>query len=451
MHETSHPQANPKNGFFDQAQLLTLGFGTTVLMWAVGYVCHIPSILVPSPIVLVLLLLCLLFGGVLSGCMTGQGWKAGMKTGLLTSLLNLLVLGSLLQSDDSGSVVPAAMLWITGSFALGAGLGALGGVLGRRFACCTVLNWSNSFAWVTAASIFCLLCIGGLVTSKDAGLAVVDWPNTFGYTMFLYPLSRMTGGIYYEHTHRLFGSLAGLTTVALAIHLSRNESCAWVKRLAWVAVILVITQGLLGGLRVTGKLTLSVSEQDMSPSTILAMTHGVLGQVFFGMIVCIAVFTQTAYRNAAPHTVRTASTDRLLSVFLVLLVIGQLVIGAAQRHLDNALLLHISVAMVVLALGLTCGVRAWGVYPQLTVLKKLGVALIVLLPLQLCFGFITLIALAMAKSNNIPHAVFDVFMATLHQATGAVILAVSLAFMLWSYRLLKPALAAQGTVEAEKP
>ena len=75
-----------------------------------------------------------------------------------------------------------------------------------------------------------------MVTSKNVGLAVPDWPTTFGYNMFLYPLSRMTGAVYYEHAHRLFGSLVGLTTLVLAAHLLRVERRAWVKRLAVVAL-----------------------------------------------------------------------------------------------------------------------------------------------------------------------------------------------------------------------
>ena len=68
-----------------------------------------------------------------------------------------------------------------------------------------------------ACATFPLLFIGGLVTSKGAGLAVPDWPTTFGYNMFLYPWSKMVGGIFYEHSHRLVASTVGLLTIALAL------------------------------------------------------------------------------------------------------------------------------------------------------------------------------------------------------------------------------------------
>ena len=96
--------------------------------------------------------------------------------------------------------------------------------------------------------------VGWCERSTGTGLAVVDWPNSFGYNMFLYPFSRMTGGIYYEHAHRLFGALVGLTTVVLAAMLQVRDARPWVRRLGWATVALVGIQGLLGGLRVTGVL-----------------------------------------------------------------------------------------------------------------------------------------------------------------------------------------------------
>ena len=66
---------------------------------------------------------------------------------------------------------------------------------------------------------------------------MVDWPNTFGTNMFLYPLSKMTGGIYYEHAHRLFGALVGLTTIGLAVRLWRFDGRPWLRRLAVLAVL----------------------------------------------------------------------------------------------------------------------------------------------------------------------------------------------------------------------
>ena len=66
--------------------------------------------------------------------------------------------------------------------------------------------WLNRFAWFTVAATLFLICSGGMVTSKGVGLAVPDWPTTFGYNMFLFPVSKWVGGIFFEHTHRLIAS-----------------------------------------------------------------------------------------------------------------------------------------------------------------------------------------------------------------------------------------------------
>ena len=123
-----------------------------------------------------------------------------------------------------------------------------------------------------------------MVTGQQAGLAVVDWPNSFGSNMFLYPLSRMTGGVFYEHAHRLLGSLVGLTTLVLAVFLWRTDERRGVKLLAAAALLLVIVQGVLGGLRVTGRFTSSMDPAHTDPNLTLAIVHGVTGQVFLSVL-----------------------------------------------------------------------------------------------------------------------------------------------------------------------
>src|SRR5689334_10682210 len=76
-------------------------------------------------------------------------------------------------------------------------------------------RWLHRFAWVTALSTFVLIGLGGLVTSHGVGMAVPDWPTTYGYNMFFFPISQWVGGIFYEHTHRLVASTVGLLVVGL--------------------------------------------------------------------------------------------------------------------------------------------------------------------------------------------------------------------------------------------
>src|SRR4029077_9419195 len=105
--------------------------------------------------------------------------------------------------------------------------------------------WLNRFAWLTCVATLLLICSGGMVTSKGVGLAVPDWPTTFGYNMFLFPMSKWVGGILFEHTHRLMGARVGFLTIILAAWLLLGEDRQWVRNLGVIAVIGVILQGIL--------------------------------------------------------------------------------------------------------------------------------------------------------------------------------------------------------------
>src|SRR5205085_10726612 len=88
-------------------------------------------------------------------------------------------------------------------------------------------KWLNRFAWLTCVATLLLICSGGMVTSKNVGLAVPDWPTTFGYNMFLFPISRWVGGILFEQTHRLMGLLVGFLTIILATWLWLSDDRRW--------------------------------------------------------------------------------------------------------------------------------------------------------------------------------------------------------------------------------
>ena len=135
--------------------------------------------------------------------------------------------------------------------------------------------WLHRFAKLVAASTFILIFIGGLVTSTGSGLAVPDWPNTYGQFMFSFPLSKMVGGILYEHGHRMIASIVGFLTVILAVWLWLKEPRRWVKWFGVGALLAVIVQGVLGGLTVLFLLPTPIS-----------VLHGTLAQIFFCMTIC---------------------------------------------------------------------------------------------------------------------------------------------------------------------
>jgi len=422
-----------------QGALLTLGFGTATAMWAAAYVARLPAVMAPGWLLLPILLVCLLLGGYAAGRFARLGWAGGMKTGLVASLLNLLILGSLLGGPAPNRIVPSALWWIPGSFLVAALLGAIGGLAGTRAAGGErERSWTALLARVAVAATFLLLIAGGVVTGKRAGLAVVDWPNSFGYNMFLYPLARMSGDIFYEHAHRLLGSLVGLTTLVLAIHVGRVESRRPVKALLGGAFFLVVIQGVMGGMRVTGRPTLSTSPLAMSPSVSLAAIHGVTGQIFFGFLVAAAVLLSMTWRRSGPPVARaSAGTDRRLAVLLTVLLVVQITLGAILRHMAGGLHLHIALAVVVLGVAIGSGVRAWGLYEGVLPIPKTGISLLVWAAVQVLLGIAALIATGFSPPTGEP-TVADVTITTIHQAVGALLLAHAVVLLLWFHRLVRP-------------
>jgi cytochrome c oxidase assembly protein subunit 15 len=182
-------------------------------------------------------------------------------------------------------------------------------------------RYLHRFACFTAAATLLLICSGGMVTSKNAGMAVPDWPTTFGYNMFFFPVSKWVGGIFFEHTHRLIASVIGFLTIILAIWLWRSNVARWIKTLGWASLGAVVLQGVLGGLRVT----LLKDE--------IGIFHACLAQAFFGLLVVIALATSPRWQRLG----RSAAVPprRSLAVFAIVItgiIYGQLGLGATMRH-----------------------------------------------------------------------------------------------------------------------
>ncbi len=184
----------------------------------------------------------------------------------------------------------------------------------------------HRFALVTTAATFPLIFMGGLVTSHGAGMSVPDWPNSYGYNMFTFPPSKWVGGIFYEHTHRLMGTLVGMLSIALAFWGWRTERRRWVRWLATGVLAAVIVQGLLGGLRVV------LVELD------LAIVHACFAQAFFCLAALVCVVTSKWWHDATPQAAST-SGRRLIAacVFAVIAIYAQLIVGATMRHYEAGL------------------------------------------------------------------------------------------------------------------
>jgi heme a synthase len=183
-------------------------------------------------------------------------------------------------------------------------------------------TWLNRFAWLTCIATLLLICSGGMVTSKGVGLAVPDWPTTFGYNMFLFPVSKWVGGILFEHTHRLMGSIVGFLTIILAVWLWLSENRQWVRNLGVIALGGVIVQGVLGGLRVT-----MMKDE-------IGIFHACIAQAFLGLLVVIALVTTNFWRTLEnrPVDIQNFASTKTLAVAITIAIYVQLGLGATMRH-----------------------------------------------------------------------------------------------------------------------
>lgn len=179
----------------------------------------------------------------------------------------------------------------------------------------------HRFAWFTAGATLLLICSGGMVTSKGAGLAVPDWPTTFGYNMFFFPVSKWVGGIFFEHTHRLIASTVGFFTVILAVWLALSDVPRWVKLLGWVSLGAVVLQGVMGGLRVT----LMAAQ--------IGTFHACVAQAFFALLVLIALALSSLWQRLRELAVRQDYRPfARAAIFISLIIYAQLALGATMRH-----------------------------------------------------------------------------------------------------------------------
>jgi cytochrome c oxidase assembly protein subunit 15 len=275
-----------------------------------------------------------------------------------------------------------------------------------------------------------LLFIGGLVTSKGAGLAVPDWPTTFGYHMFLYPWSKMVGNIFYEHSHRLVASAVGLLTIALTLAFWLRERRHWLRRLGVVALLLVILQGVIGGLRVV-----------LLENT-LAIVHAAFAQAFFALTVSLAIFTSAEWSVESKDKPITGGRLGRLCAVTTGLIYVQAVFGAVLRHTGERVDAHLFFAALV-ALHVTLVlVRIMKFHADLPKLTRPACFLGVLLLLQLMLGvgsyfgkFTSMLALSMGTL---------VILTTTHLVTGALMLATSLLLTLRAYRFSTTSKASIG-------
>jgi cytochrome c oxidase assembly protein subunit 15 len=301
--------------------------------------------------------------------------------------------------------------------------------------------WPHRLAVVLASATLPLLFVGGLVTSKGAGLAVPDWPTTFGYNMFLYPWSKMVGDIFYEHSHRLVASAVGLLTMALALALWLRERRSWLRWLGVTALLLVILQGVIGGLRVV-----------LLENT-LAIVHAALAQAFFALTVSLAIFTSAEWRGE-PKDVPLLDGGRLARLCAITtgLIYVQAVFGAVLRHTGERLDAHLFLAVLVMLHVIFVLLRVTKFHADRAKMTRPARLLGALLLLQFALGLLAYFGKFTSLLGLAPGTL--VFLTTTHLVIGALMLATSLLLTLRTYRWLataKPLISQKVLAEQFSP
>ena len=294
--------------------------------------------------------------------------------------------------------------------------------------------WMCRCAKLTAGSTFLLVIAGGLVTSTESGLAVPDWPLSYG--QFFPP---MVGGIFYEHSHRMIATFVGFLTTVLAVWLWRREPRRWVRNLGWGALLAVITQGVLGGITVLFLLPTPVS-----------VGHAMLAQTFFCWTVSLALFTSREWwqerKTVIPSNIPSI---RGLAISTTAAIYLQLLLGAVMRHTKAGL----SIPDFPLAFG--------RILPEFTDAKiaihfahRLGALLVGFFlvwtvirimshyrdDLKLLVPAVVLVALYFLQFSLGAATIWSqkaVFPTTAHVAIGALILATSVLLTLSTFRFLE--------------
>ena len=293
------------------------------------------------------------------------------------------------------------------------------------------------FALLVAASTAVLIFAGGMVTSTGSGLAVPDWPNTYGWFMWTFPIDHWVGGIFYEHTHRLIASTVGFLILVLAVWLWRAEPRRWVRTLGFIALAAVITQGILGGLTVLFYLPDPIS-----------IAHASLAQIVFCLTITIAVATSSGWKRGY-EAGGLAPDDRVLQKTALAttgLIYLQILIGATMRHTDAGLAIpdfpfafgqilpphwdpkiaihfaHRVGAVVVSLMVLATAGHVLYHQRRRAELRRPSMLLLALLPLQITLGALTIWSGRQPLINSI------------HVVSGASVLVTSLVLTLRAHR-----------------
>ncbi len=280
-------------------------------------------------------------------------------------------------------------------------------------------RWLHYLAVLLVPGTFFLILAGGNVTSKGAGLAVPDWPTSFGSVNPEGWTSDMGGtrpGVRAEHGHRLIGAAVGLAILIVSIGLGFCENRAWVRKLGYATLAAVVVQGLMGGFRVT-ELSLS-----------LAIIHGCFAQVVLCLTIVLALATSGTWMKH-PGPAKLPAEQRLLRFWtrgLVIAVFGQLILGALLRHTGQGAVVHIAMALVV-GMAIMQAVQVVFSFEDDRLVKPM-IAVMLGYGVQLMLGvmaYMIVLPIIGQSTGRAPLSFLQTYLPTAHVGVGALILGLS--------------------------
>ncbi len=288
----------------------------------------------------------------------------------------------------------------------------------------TVSPWPRRAAVLACLATFPIFLIGGTVTTLRVGMAVPDWPTTFGENMFTYPLSEMLAstGVFWEHSHRLWGAFVGLCVVALTVAVWGFERRPGVRRLALLALLGVVGQGVLGGFRVL----------ENSPQ--LAFLHGALAQALFALLAAVLFLESRAWSEARALVLADGSRLRALSAAALPIVYVQTGFGAWLRHSGYPIAQAVHVLFAIVATWVVVRLASELRRSGTPVLARVGRWLRALVWTQVALGILAWISVYVLTGPHNPVSVGEAIFATAHVACGALLLGGCVAALVFARR-----------------
>jgi len=264
------------------------------------------------------------------------------------------------------------------------------------------------FAALGSAWVFVLVMLGAFTTTIGAGMAFADWPLSNGS---LNPHGWLSNiAMFAEHSHRLSATTMGIITIIMAIWIARVETRSWVRKLGWAAIVIVVLQGVLGGLRVLLN-NWNPEAAEMSVGQLLRIPHGILAQIYVVVLFSISAALSKTWTQASPRALVASARVRTWGIGCVSLVLVQLVIAATMRHFSAGLAIptfpltpegtllptawnfriaihfaHRAMALVLTGALVGFAWVVWRERPASTFLKNLAAAMLCCLALQIVLG-----------------------------------------------------------------